>query len=811
MSIKYESRAVASISREHPNLPNQLANLGESHNSRFERLGELDDLETAIQYQTHALELTSDSHPDLPHWLDRLALSQRARFRRLGDLKDLNMAIDYASRALSLTPDSHSDLPSRFANLGITYNDRFEHLGEPGDLKKAIEHQSHAVSSTPDGHPDFSERLAYLGSFYESRFLDTGELDDLERAIEYESRALSMCSSGHPALRYQLANLGGSYYVRFLHLGQLNDLEKAIEYQSRALTMTPCGHVDLPRQLAVLGASHSDRFRCLGWLGDLKLAIEFKTRSLDLTPNDHPEFASQLANLGVSYSERFKRLGDLSDAKKAIEYQSQALQMTPENHPDLPYLLASLAATYSSQYQQLKRPGDLDKAIEYMSQAISLAPEGSHNLSHQLASLGTSYSARFQLLGNPDDRTKAIESQSLAVTTPLDYHAFSFWKLVNLRAPYNNPSEHPKSGTNTLDPISRSSISGSTHLPSTRIIKELSTPKQIVPTTSPNHATTIVLHHSCQLKRDLSDGVGPILDSNLISDTSTNINHSYLACQQAETSTTPTHICKATSRLDIELTDQSQFIDAASETKTIITHNGGQPLGSRALIGVSMTIRQVITHLVEHGCPDLANDVDHTTFGEHPTSNGGFSDVYRGYLHNKAKVAIKVLRISAEALATEPKHLKHAARELHTWSKCTHPNVLRLYGLVEFRNRIGMVSAWMEQGNLPRYLQETPDVDRCNLCIQICDGLSFMHQIGIIHGDLKGANVLISDDGVPVLADFGNSLYADQTLKFTQTTSVNSLTVGWAAPELLFDSGVPSKEADVYSLGMHAILLLDYI
>ncbi|KAG8760360.1 hypothetical protein FRC11_000530 [Ceratobasidium sp. 423] len=72
----------------------------------------------------------------------------------------------------------------------------------------------------------------------------------------------------------------------------------------------------------------------------------------------------------------------------------------------------------------------------------------------------------------------------------------------------------------------------------------------------------------------------------------------------------------------------------------------------------------------------------------------------------------------------------------------------------------------------------------------------------MIHGDLKGANVLISDDGTPVLTDFGNSFHPEQTMKFTETTSSSSLTVRWSAAELINETGVRSRASDVYALAM---------
>ncbi|KAH7322187.1 kinase-like protein [Rhizoctonia solani] len=113
-----------------------------------------------------------------------------------------------------------------------------------------------------------------------------------------------------------------------------------------------------------------------------------------------------------------------------------------------------------------------------------------------------------------------------------------------------------------------------------------------------------------------------------------------------------------------------------------------------------------------------------------------------------------------------------------------------------------MISLWMKYGSLPSYLESVPGVNRFDMCVQICEALSYLHQIGIVHGDLKGANVLVSEDGFPVLTDFGNSLLADRTLRFTQTTSSSSFTVRWSAPEIIEESTSHTEASDVYALGM---------
>ncbi|KAG8721447.1 hypothetical protein FRC09_007871 [Ceratobasidium sp. 395] len=149
------------------------------------------------------------------------------------------------------------------------------------------------------------------------------------------------------------------------------------------------------------------------------------------------------------------------------------------------------------------------------------------------------------------------------------------------------------------------------------------------------------------------------------------------------------------------------------------------------------------------------------------------------------------------------KSLKHAARELYVWSKCRHPYVLPLIGLVAFRGLIGMVSQWVERGNLRSYLEENPNHDRFRMSADISAGLAYLHECGIVHGDLKGLNILIDNAGNPMLTDFGNAVLQDCTLNFTATTRKTQLSSRWAAPELLDDrEGAYSRPADVYALGM---------
>ncbi|KAG9116812.1 hypothetical protein FRC07_007440 [Ceratobasidium sp. 392] len=190
-------------------------------------------------------------------------------------------------------------------------------------------------------------------------------------------------------------------------------------------------------------------------------------------------------------------------------------------------------------------------------------------------------------------------------------------------------------------------------------------------------------------------------------------------------------------------------------------------------------------------------------------AGGGFGDIYRGKLQDGTTVAIKALRHHILLQDAAPKALKRAMRELYTWSKAKHKNVQELLGVITFQGQLGMISLWMDNGNLEEYIQKCPDVDRRDLCSQVANGVAYLHGIGMVHGDLKARNVLVDQNGVARLSDFDHSILSNCTLLFTETTNVGGGTLRWMAPELLLsceedDATLTrrSKQTDVYALGM---------
>ncbi|KAG9122590.1 hypothetical protein FRC07_000970 [Ceratobasidium sp. 392] len=174
------------------------------------------------------------------------------------------------------------------------------------------------------------------------------------------------------------------------------------------------------------------------------------------------------------------------------------------------------------------------------------------------------------------------------------------------------------------------------------------------------------------------------------------------------------------------------------------------------------------------GCKNITDRI--ALVDEFPHSSGEFCNVQRGELiADGSAIAFKVMRLWHGLDAGRFQSvLSDAAREAYIWSRCWHPNVLPLFGLAEFGSDLGLVSPWMSNGPLPRYLKRHPE------CVQICEGLSYLHRIGIVHGDVQGDNVLVSDDGRAVLANFENSWLQ----KLTHTADEPRMTPRWAVRHL---------------------------
>ncbi|KAG8782132.1 hypothetical protein FRC12_021194 [Ceratobasidium sp. 428] len=181
-----------------------------------------------------------------------------------------------------------------------------------------------------------------------------------------------------------------------------------------------------------------------------------------------------------------------------------------------------------------------------------------------------------------------------------------------------------------------------------------------------------------------------------------------------------------------------------------------------------------------------------------PVAYGGYSDVYRATLRKGTHVAVKCMRSSVTG---DYNAAKRTARELDTWSQLRHQNILELLGMAIFRGQLAMVSLWMDRGNVVAMVNSETNVDRFGLSTQVVSAVVFIHKQEIVHGDLKGANILVATDGTPKITDFGLAVIRDGVFDYSATNGGGG-TTRWMAPELFSERATRTYQSDVYALGM---------
>ncbi|KAF5350581.1 hypothetical protein D9756_008762 [Leucocoprinus leucothites] len=191
-----------------------------------------------------------------------------------------------------------------------------------------------------------------------------------------------------------------------------------------------------------------------------------------------------------------------------------------------------------------------------------------------------------------------------------------------------------------------------------------------------------------------------------------------------------------------------------------------------------------------------------------PIRNGGCGDIWKG-TYQDAHVRLKTVGLGDNLKYDH--RIKTFAREAILWSRLSHPNLLPfcgIYPLGNYSGQIALVSPWQEYGSIRAYLKGNPSLPRILFVYDVLDGLEYLHEHQIVHGDLKMANILITSTGSACLADYGlASIRQDTGLgqSFHQVLRGSS-PAGFVAPELMEQTSKdtpcqPTFSSDVYSLG----------
>ena len=179
---------------------------------------------------------------------------------------------------------------------------------------------------------------------------------------------------------------------------------------------------------------------------------------------------------------------------------------------------------------------------------------------------------------------------------------------------------------------------------------------------------------------------------------------------------------------------------------------------------------------------------------------GGMANVYLGYdTILERDVAIKVLRGD---LADDEKFVRRFRREAQNASLLSHPNIVQIYDVGEDDGNFYIVMEYIKGQTLKQLIKKRGKLsvpETIDIISQLTDGLAHAHDSYIIHRDIKPQNIMILEDGMVKITDFGIAM-AINASDLTQTNSVMG-SVHYLPPEQASGKGSTIK-SDIYSLGI---------
>lgn len=205
-----------------------------------------------------------------------------------------------------------------------------------------------------------------------------------------------------------------------------------------------------------------------------------------------------------------------------------------------------------------------------------------------------------------------------------------------------------------------------------------------------------------------------------------------------------------------------------------------------------------------HGLDLDLDDPGQRDFGDYELleriGRGGMGVVYRAHQHSlDREVAIKLLVDGAWA---SPDFIDALEREARSAARLQHPGIVTVYDIGEHGDLVYYAMALVDGESLAqRIAREGPlPLRAAAACLRtVAEAVDYAHRLGVLHLDLKPANVILGSDGQPRVADFGLARRVDRQ----QAVADNSIagTPGYMAPEQLTPGQVLGPAADVWGLG----------
>lgn len=211
----------------------------------------------------------------------------------------------------------------------------------------------------------------------------------------------------------------------------------------------------------------------------------------------------------------------------------------------------------------------------------------------------------------------------------------------------------------------------------------------------------------------------------------------------------------------------------------------------------------ITTKVSTSSIPDSVIREDPTTKYEllNELGKGSYGAVYKARDYRTSEmVAIKVISLSEGEEGYE-----EIRGEIEMLQQCNHPNVVRYLGSYQGEEYLWIVMEYCGGGSVADLMNVTDEAldegQIAYICREALKGLDYLHSIFKVHRDIKGGNILLTEQGDVKLGDFGVAA------QLTRTMSKRNTFIGtphWMAPEVIQESRYDGK-VDVWALGVSAI------
>ena len=205
--------------------------------------------------------------------------------------------------------------------------------------------------------------------------------------------------------------------------------------------------------------------------------------------------------------------------------------------------------------------------------------------------------------------------------------------------------------------------------------------------------------------------------------------------------------------------------------------------------------------IILNNMPQIGDQFDRYQIQAH-IAQGGMSDVYRAFdLIDRREVAIKV---PDQSMLGDPAQYERFQRELEVMSNLNHPAVLKGLGSGKYNRVPYLVTEFIAGSSLRTMLESSSPLPADQALAMVCkiaDGLAYCHKNGVIHRDLKPENIFISQDGQPIIMDFGLALTKSAHRVTYSNLSATMGTPDYMAPEQI-DGQRGDQRTDIYALGV---------